>query len=369
MKILVTGGAGFIGSYIVDQLIEQNHEVVILDNLDPQVHINSQKPGYLNKKAQFILGDIRNEPDIAKAIEGCEIVFHEAAVVGVGQSMYEVNRYTDVTTRGTALLWDYIINNEIDLKKFIVAASMSSYGEGLYEDPEKGLVEPPLRSEKQMRERKWELINENGKKLTAVPTPETKTQHCNSIYALNKKDQEEMSLILGKTYGIPTVALRYFNVFGPRQSLSNPYTGVAAIFMSRVKNNKPPVIYEDGNQTRDFISVHDIVNANLAVMNSSNADYKVFNVGSGNPISIKDVAETIIEIYGSEVKPQITNKYRKGDVRHCFADNSKLMNSVEWEPSISLKEGMKEIIDWSKNAKAVDNFEKATKELQDKGLI
>ena len=369
-KILVTGGAGFIGSHLVDLLVKKGNEVVILDNLDPQVHPSSKEPVYLNKEAAFIKGDVRTAKDIAKAIDGCEVVFHEAAAVGVGQSMYQINHYTDVSVRGTAMLWDYIVNNDVPIKKFVVAASMSSYGEGLYECPSCGLLEPSLRSEKQMKKGDWEVKCPSCKSIVKkVPTPETKTQHCNSVYALNKKDQEEMSLIIGKTYGIPTVALRYFNVFGTRQSLSNPYTGVAAIFLSRVKNNNNPVVYEDGNQTRDFVSVYDVANANFQVMKSSNADYQVLNVGSGVPISISEVAETIIELHNSDVKVEITNKFRKGDIRHCFADNSKIKSKLKWKPTISFKEGLKEIIEWSASVEATDKFEEATKELRDKGLI
>ena len=366
----MTGGAGFIGSHIVDILIKQNHEVVILDNLDSQVHANSKEPEYLNQNATFIKGDIRNTEDIAKAITDCEIVFHEAAAVGVGQSMYEIEHYTDVNTRGTATLWNYIINNEIPLKKFIVAASMSSYGEGLYECPSCGLVEPELRPEEQMRKGEWEVkCSACHATLKPLPTPESKIQFCNSVYALNKKDQEEMSLMLGKAYEIPTVALRYFNVYGPRQSLSNPYTGVAAIFLSRVKNKNIPVIYEDGLQTRDFVSVYDIAEANLAVMNSKSADYNVFNVGNSSPLSIKQIAETIIELYNSDLKSEITGQFRKGDIRHCYADISKITEKVGWSPQVSFEDGMRELIDWSKNVSAEDKFEQATKELKNKGLI
>ncbi|MBU1120547.1 SDR family NAD(P)-dependent oxidoreductase, partial [Candidatus Micrarchaeota archaeon] len=278
-NILVTGGCGFIGSFLVDRLVKDGHTVRILDNLDPQVHPNSSPPDYLNEKAEFIKGDIRNREDVGNALEGIDIVFHEASAVGVGQSMYEIEHYVDVNTRGTATLLDVIVNKENNVKKMMVAASMSSYGEGSYECEKCGEIEPELRTEEQMSKGEWELICSkcNGT-LRPIATPETKTQKTNSIYALTKKDQEEMFLQIGKAYGIPAVSLRYFNVFGPRQSLSNPYTGVIAIFLSRVKNDKPPIIYEDGLQTRDFVSVHDVVEANVKAMNSSNANYGVFNV-------------------------------------------------------------------------------------------
>jgi dTDP-L-rhamnose 4-epimerase len=368
-KVLVTGGAGFIGSFLVDKLIEEGHEVKILDSLDTQVHKNGKAPDYLNPKAEFIKGDVTKKQDLEKAIEGVEIVFHKAAVVGVGQSMYEIERYVENNTKGTASLLDFIVNRENSVEKILVASSMSTYGEGLYQCEECGLVEPCLRKEEQMAKGEWEVQCNCGRELKPVPTPESKSQDCNSIYALTKKDQEEMVLMTGKAYGIPAVAFRYFNVLGPRQSLSNPYTGVAAIFLSRIKNNNPPVIYEDGLQTRDFVSVHDIVQANLLGMKSSTADYEVFNVGSGNPIPIKQVAETLIDITGAELKPEITEKFRKGDVRHCYSDISKIRKKLGFEPRVSFREAIEEIIDWSKDVKAEDSFDDASQELKNKGLV
>tara|TARA_Y100000310_G_C20695531_1_gene825416 strand:+ start:1291 stop:2406 length:1116 start_codon:yes stop_codon:yes gene_type:complete len=369
-KVLVTGGAGFIGSFIVDELVEKGYEVRILDNLDKQVHPTGQTPAWLNEKAEFMKGDVRNKEDVAKAMEGIDVLFHEAAAVGVGQSMYEIDYYVDVNTRGTGNVLEYLANEEHSVKKMMVAASMSEYGEGLYKCPDCGLVEPPLREEEQMAKQEWEPKCPNcGKELKAVPTPETKNLNCNSIYALTKKDQEEMVLMIGKAYGIKAVALRYFNVFGPRQSLSNPYTGVAAIFMSRIKNNHAPIVYEDGMQTRDFISVHDIAKANVLAMESNAANGEVFNVGSGNPISIKGVGETVAKLCGSDLMPEVTNKFRKGDVRHCYADISKIKNKLGFEPSLSFEDGMSEIIEWSNTVKAEDKFEQATSELKKKGLI
>lgn len=370
MKVLVTGGAGFIGSFIVDELVQKGHDVVILDNLDKQVHPTGKAPAWLNKKAQFIKGDVRNKDDVRKAMEGVEVLFHEAAAVGVGQSMYELNYYVDTNTGGTANILEFLANEEHSVKKMMVAASMSEYGEGLYKCEKCGFVEPSLRGEKQMANGKFEQYCPScGAELRPVPTPETKRLDCNSVYALTKKDQEELVLMMGKAYGIKAVALRYFNVFGPRQSLSNPYTGVAAIFMSRIKNGNRPVIYEDGLQSRDFISVRDIAKANVVAMEKSAADYEVFNVGTGKPLSIRQVAETIAKLYGSDIKPEITNKFRKGDVRHCFADISKIKSRLGFKPSVSFEEGMKEIIEWSQGVKAEDKFEQAAQELKKKGLI
>ncbi len=367
-NILVTGGAGFIGSFIVDELIEQGHEVTVLDNLSEQVHPTG-KPDYLNQKASFIKGDVRNREDVAKAFEDIEIVFHQAAAVGVGQSMYQVEDYVDVNERGTAVLWDYLINKEHSVKKFVIASSMSSYGEGLYQNESDEFVQPDLRPENQMAKGEWELKDKDGGILKPVPTPETKNQDCNSVYALTKKEQEKMSLLLGKTYGIPTTALRYFNVFGTRQSLSNPYTGVVAIFMSRIKNNNSPVVTEDGLQTRDFISVKDVVQANILAMNSSKANNQVFNVGMQNPLTIKSIAENLIQIYDSNVKPKITGRFRKGDVRHCFADISKIKKKLNFEPKISFEQQLEEIVSWSKTVQADDKFDEANKKLEEKGLF
>lgn len=371
MKILVTGGAGFIGSFIVDGLVKKGHEVVILDNLDPQVHPGSRVPDYLNNKANFIKGDVLDMECLKKAMEGIEVIFHEAAAVGVGQSMYKVKYYVDNNQTGTANILDLLVNSKNEVKKIIVAASMSSYGEGMYECEDCGQVRPPLRGEEQLKKGEWELkCPDCRKELKPIPIPETAAQDCNSIYAITKKNQEEMFLNIGKTYGIPAVALRYFNVFGPRQSLSNPYTGVAAIFMSMTKNNNTPFVYEDGLQTRDFISVHDIAMVNILAMEKSSANYESFNVGSGGqPLSIKEIAETIANVYGSDIKPNITGKFRKGDVRHCFGDISKIRGKIGFEPKVSFEQGMEELIEWSKTVEAVDKVDEATKELKEKGLV
>ena len=281
MKVLVTGGAGFIGSFIVDELLRRGHQVRIFDNLDPQVHPNSTKPAYLNPEAEFIQGDVRNIDALRNAMQGQEVIFHEAAAVGMGQSQYQIKHYVDVNTGGTANLLDLLVNTNHSVQKVIVAASQSSYGEGMCKSPALGGVKPDFRREEQLKNGRWEHeCPKTGSVMKPVPTPETASLDCRAIYAITKRDQEDMLLSIGSTYRIPCVALRYFNVYGPRQSLSNPYTGVLAIFMSRLANGKPPVIYEDGMQSRDFISVHDIVQANLLAMEKE-ANYEVFNVGSG----------------------------------------------------------------------------------------
>lgn len=369
-KILVTGGAGFIGSFIVDSLIEQGNEVRIFDNLDPQVHPEGSKPVYLNKDAEFVYGDMRDLDAVNKVIKDVEQVYHMAAAVGVGQSMYQIAKYVDVNTGGTANLLDALTNIKNKVEKVIVAASMSSYGEGRYRCKEHGIINPPLRPESQMQKGDWEMHCPHcGQIMQTIPTDEEKPQICNSIYALTKKDQEEMVIMWGKAYSIPAVALRFFNVFGPRQSLSNPYTGVCAIFMSRIKNSNPPVIYEDGLQTRDFISVKDIARACVMSMNDSRADYQVFNVGAGKATSVKDVAVTLAKIYGKDIYPNITGAFRKGDVRHCISDPSRIEKTIGFKVSEPFDKGMRELVAWTETTSAEDLFETAASELAGKGLI
>lgn len=370
MRILVTGGVGFIGSFIVDELIKKGYEVTVFDNLDKQVHPTGRLPDYFNKKAKFIKGDVRDYDVLKSAVLSAEIIFHEASAVGVGQSQYEIKKYVDVNIGGTANLLNILVNEKHRVKKLLVAASMSSYGEGKYECGKCGIVRPELRTEDEMTGGDWEPKCPNCKgNIKPVPTDENAKQNCNSIYAMTKKAQEDMCLMIGKAYGIPAVSLRYFNVYGPRQSLSNPYTGVAAIFMSRIKNDHKPVIYEDGLQTRDFVSVHDVVGANIIAMENDKADYKTFNVGAGVPLTIKSIAEVLAKLYGKKIKPDITNKFRKGDVRHCYADIGDIKKVLGWEPKVSFEEGMRELIEWSRTAESVDKFDDAVAELKERGLV
>lgn len=367
-NILVTGGAGFIGSFIVDGLVKLGYSVRIFDNLEYQVHLG-KSPDYLNKNSEFIKEDVNNYEALKNAVKDVDIIFHEAAVVGISQSMYDIQRYVNGNVLGTAVLLNILVNEEHNVKKLIVASSMSTYGEGSYKCEKCGTINPKIRSENQMSKKEWEPKCPNCSSiLKPIPTKEEKNQDINSIYSLTKKTQEDMCLLIGKTYGIPTVALRYFNVYGPRQSLSNPYTGVAAIFMSRIKNDKQPIVYEDGLQTRDFISVHDIVNANILAMEKSAANYEIFNVGSGNPISIKNVAEKLAQLYGKYIKPNVTHRFRKGDVRHCFADTTKIRKKLGFNPKVSFEEGMKELTTWSNQAEAIDKSEQAIGELKNHKL-
>ncbi|MGI5835431.1 MAG: NAD-dependent epimerase/dehydratase family protein, partial [Chloroflexota bacterium] len=315
-KVLVIGGAGFIGSHLVDALVDRNLRVSVLDKLDQQVHgTNREPPAYMNPRAQLIIGDVRDRELLMSAMDGAQVVFHLAAAVGVGQSMYEIERYVSANSQGTAVLLDVLANQPHNVQKLIVASSMSIYGEGSYRCLKCGSIEATIRSEAQLQDSLWEpLCSHCHDMLEPIPTPETKSLQPTSIYAITKKDQDEMALCVGKAYGIPTVALRFFNVYGPRQALSNPYTGAAAIFSSRAMNNRPPLVFEDGLQMRDFVHVSDIVQANLIAMDNESANYQVFNVGTGRALSILEIASIICEKLGPPgLKPEVTYRYRKGD--------------------------------------------------------
>lgn len=298
------------------------------------------------------------------------MVVHFAAAVGVGQSMYQIERYVKDNSLGTALLLDILVNEKHTIKKMIMAASMSSFGEGMYECSTCKLIQQPeLRHVEDMERGIWEpLCQKCRTKLKSIPTDETASLKSPSIYAITKKNQEELMLSVGKVYGIPTVSLRFFNAFGPRQSLSNPYNGVAAIFLSRIKNNKSPLINEDGLQTRDFVHIKDIVQAVYSTLESDKANYQTFNVGSGKPVTIRHVAEYVNQLCGTNIKPKFTGKFRKYDVRHCYANIAKLKKLVGWEPTISFEQGMKEVYEWSKNETAIDLVETAMHELEKRGL-
>jgi dTDP-L-rhamnose 4-epimerase len=368
MKVLVTGGCGFIGSHLVDRLVEQGHRVRVIDLLEPQVH-GKRRPAYLSPDAEYIIADIRNRGKLKKALNNIEIVFHLASQVGVGQSMYQIERYVSHNTFGTAVLLDLMVNTKNKIKKLVVASSMSVYGEGAYKCKGCGLVYPSLRKKRQLRKRAWEMeCPQCARRALPLNTDEHKPFHPTSIYATTKRSQEEMCLEIGLAYRIPTVALRYFNVYGPRQSLSNPYTGVVAIFLSRVKSNRPALIFEDGNQSRDFIYVSDIVQANILAMNRKEADYGSFNVGTGEPHTILDIAEGIASFYKKDLKPKILNKFRAGDIRHCYADISKINKRLGFKPRVRLKEGIERLNQWSQMQKACDRTSKAQKILKEKGL-
>lgn len=367
MGILVTGGTGFIGSHIVDRLVKKGYDVTVLDNLSST---KGKEPDYLNPKARFVLGSIQDKALLERLVQEADVIFHEAASVGIAQSNYEVVDFVDNNSLGTAKLLQAIIDSG-KKPKFILSTSNTTYGEGLYNCPGcNHAFHPPVRTSEEVDKYGFELVCPKCKKpAEPIPTPETTELNCNSVYAFTKKTQEELALFLGKLYSFPVVALKYFNVFGPRQSLSNPYTGVSAIFMSRVKNGGMPSVYEDGDQTRDFISVHDVVEANMLAMENSGVDNEIFNIGSGNPIKIKTLAEEICNLYNVNPKIDITYKFRKGDIRHCIADISKANRELGWKPKISFREALKEIYEWAKTQESKDESEKANRELKERGLI
>jgi len=370
-QVLVTGGARFIGSHLVDRLVELGNEVKVLDSLEAQVHGSSQSiPKYLNEECEFIEADIRNRKQLKEALEEIEVIFHQAAVVGVGQSMYQVHKYVEVNTLGTANLLDILVNEKHNVEKLIIASSMSVYGEGKYQCDNCGKVYPKLRSLEQLKRREWEMrCPLCGKSVEGIPTPEEKPLYPTSVYAISKRDQEEICLTIGRAYDIPTVALRYFNVYGPRQALSNPYTGVAAIFSARIKNRHNPIIFEDGLQSRDFIHVRDIVQANILAVEKEEANFEVFNVGMGRKLTILDMANILIKKLGAdELAPELVNKYREGDIRHCYADIAKIQQKLEYKPEIKFEDGIPDLIDWVKGEEAVDRFEKSRNHLERKGL-
>jgi dTDP-L-rhamnose 4-epimerase len=369
-SVLVTGGAGFIGSHIVDALVARGHRVRVLDALVPQVHgRNATVPKHLAESAHFIRGDVTDVGAWRTALEGVDVIFHEAAEVGVGQSMYEIVRYMRANTIGTAILLELLAGGAYSVEKLIVASSMSIYGEGAYRCPTCGPVFPQLRPEEQLSNRRWEMVCPDClEEVAPEPTAEAKPLYPTSIYAISKRDQEEMCLTVGRAYRIPTVALRYFNVYGPRQAVSNPYTGVAAIFISRLLNARSPLIFEDGLQSRDFVHVSDIVQANLLAMESAAADYEVFNIGTGRSLSVLDMANTLIRTMELPIKPDTVGKFRAGDIRHCYGDISKAQRRLGYVPRVRFEDGIADLVKWAQTQESQDLVGQAIQELEQHGL-
>jgi dTDP-L-rhamnose 4-epimerase len=370
--ILVTGGAGYIGSHLVDSLVAREYRVTVLDNLEPQVHRSGTWPSYANPEAKYVKGDVRDRAVFEPLVLASQAVVHFAAAVSIGQSMYQVDRYVDVNTRGTALLLDILVNTKHKVEKVIVASSIGVYGEGAYTCETHGAVAPTIRPESQLAARDWEQhCPRCGKHVTSIPTPEDKVLYRDNIYSMTKYHQEEMVLLIGKTYGIPSVAPRFFNVYGPRQSLSNPYAGVAAIWLSRLLNGKQPIVFEDGGQLRDFVSIHDVVDCLLLMIEKPGADYLPVNVGSGETITILEVAKVIGRLLGSPIQPQVTQAGRTFDIRHNTADITRARDTLGFAPKVTLDQGFAELITWAKTTPdvAVDFFDKALQELRDRGLL
>jgi dTDP-L-rhamnose 4-epimerase len=363
--VLITGGAGFIGSHVADELLAHGYRVRALDVLSPQVHGDArERPSYLDSRVELKVGDVTDPIAVREALEGVDAVFHFAAAVGVGQSMYEAVDYTRTNTLGTAVLLSALERRP--LSRLVVASSMSIYGEGRYLDQDGHPHDEVDRALEDLSAGRWEP---GEGELTPIPTPESKPPRLSSVYALNKLDQELMSLILGRAYRIPTVALRFFNVYGPRQALSNPYTGVLAIFAARLLNGRPPLIFEDGRQKRDFVSVHDVARCCRLALESDRAPGEVYTVGSGRPATVAEIAERMARVLGREdLTAEITGRYRMGDIRHCFADIEKARAELEYQPSVSLEDGIRELAGWLRGRVAEDHAEEAQQELSRRGL-
>jgi dTDP-L-rhamnose 4-epimerase len=365
--VLITGGAGFIGSHLADSLVRAGDRVRVLDNLSSQVHgPRRERPHYLHPDVELIVGDVRDKEAVESALKGVDHVCHFAAMVGVGQSMYDVESYTSVNNLGTAVLLQCLIAQPV--QRLIVASSMSVYGEGRYETLDGQPAIPVERTLPQLKAKQWEVHGPNGELLVPVPTPETKVPAIDSVYALSKYDQERLCLLIGRAYGIPTVALRFFNVYGPRQALSNPYTGVLAIFAARLLNGNRPLIFEDGEQRRDFVSVYDVARACRLALDATDIDNGVYNIGSGQSFTVRQVAERLAQQLGRRIAPEVTGRYRVGDIRHCFADITSAQQAFGFSPEVSFELGLRELVEWLSHEVATDHVHRAHDELIARGL-
>jgi dTDP-L-rhamnose 4-epimerase len=366
-RTLITGGAGFIGAHLANQLLTAGHDVRVLDSMLAQVHGTADRPAYLDPDVELTTGDIRDRDVVTRALTGVDRVVHLTARVGVGQSMYEIAEYVSVNAQGTGVLLEALLDHPVE--RLVVASSMSVYGEGLYLDPSGRPCTPVPRDRAHLAAGSWEPRSVTGVDLTPVPTPETKAPDLSSVYALTKYDQERLCLLVGEAYGIPTVALRFFNVYGPYQALSNPYTGVLAIFAARLLNDRAPMIFEDGEQRRDFVSVHDVARACRLALEVDGVGGSVVNVGSGQSVSVNEIADRLAVALGKQdIAPDITGKYRVGDIRHCFADITAACTLLGFQPEVALEDGMVELAEWLEGQVADDAVDRATAELEARGL-
>ena len=372
-NILITGGAGFIGSRLCEKLYDKGYEVTILDNLSDQIHGTTESSLFqrVKGKCTFIKGDVRNKKDWEEALKGQNIIIHLAAETGTGQSMYELAKYNDVNIMGTAHFLEILANTKHSVKKIIVASSRAIYGEGKYNCEIHGDQYPLQRKKKDMEKGDF-----NPKcdicfmELNLLPTDEKSMIHPSSIYGINKQQQEQMVMLMGESLGIPSVAFRYQNVYGPGQSLSNPYTGILSIFSTRILNGNDLDIYEDGLESRDFVYVDDVVDATILGIEKEEANGEVFNVGSGIATTVKEIAEFLKKCYNSDIRISISGKYRLGDIRHNYADLNKAKTLLGFTPKYNFKKGISEFINWVKTQEVNDDkYEKSIQELKDKGLM
>lgn len=353
-NVLVTGGAGFIGSHLVDALVAQGHRVRAFDNLDPAAHPQPARwPEYVNPKCEYIRGDMRHRAELAAALEDVQYVFHHAAAVGSGLSMIEIRHFIEVNSLGTAILLELLIERRDQIRKLIVASSMTAMGEGTYRCKRDGVQYPGLRPLAQLERHEWEVrCPACGGGLDGAAMAEVRPLNPVTIYGLSKKDQEEEAMLVARAYAIPTVAFRYFSVYGPRQSLTNPYTGVIARFATRMIAGKPPLVYEDGQQLKDVIHVNDVVQANLLAMAADNLDHEVFNLGSGRPVSVLAIANLLSSSLNCSLAPVLTQQFRSGDARHGWADTAKVQRMLGWRPQVTEQAGFGQLCAWLKSLPA-----------------
>ena len=372
-RVLVTGGAGFVGSHLVDALLEAGEEVRILDNLDPLAHPSGKPPEHLPAEAELVIGDLRSADDVAASLADVDRVFHLGGIVGNGESMVNVRKAIDSNAGGTATLLEEVIRRRDRIRRVVVASSMVVYGEGSYRCTEHGIVAPGLRPVERLSERRWEPpcpVDGCDAELEAVPVREDATLRPVSVYGISKRDTEELALVLGQAYGIEACALRYLNIYGPRQALGNPYTGVAAIFSARLLSGRAPRVFEDGGQIRDLVHVSDIVRATFAAMESPEAPGQAFNVCTGARVGIGELAGRLSELLAPELRPEVTGEFRAGDIRHCFADPSRAREVLGFEAAVSLEEGLPELVDWVARQSDVDERgDEALAALRDAGLV
>ncbi len=370
MKALVTGGAGFIGSHLVDALLLQGHSVRILDNLEPQAHPQGA-PLYVCPEAELLEGDLRDADVVARALEDVSVVYHLGGMVGNGQSMHDLRLYVDVNSVGTSVLLEALVARREHLQKLVVASSMVVYGDGAYACSRHGRDTRAIRSEERLKRSQWEPICEQcGLEVDPVAIDEKRPLAPSSVYGITKRDQEELCLVTGRTFQIPTVALRYLCVYGSRQALGNPYTGVAAIWASRLLNGRAPVVFEDGLQLRDFVHVSDVVAATIAAAEAGPAaNYRAYNVGSGQRSTIAEVARTLTQAIDPTLSPRLSGEHRVGDIRHCFAGIEAARSDLGFEPKMQLEQGLSEFLEWATGQRPMDRSEIALSELRERGVI
>jgi dTDP-L-rhamnose 4-epimerase len=370
-RILITGGAGFIGSFLAEHLAAKGHAIRVLDSLDPQVHPQGS-PSYLPPAVEMRIGDVRDKQAVVAALDGVDVVIHCAAAVGVAQSLYRVQHYVDTNVGGAAVVLEAIAERRQPLRKLLIPTSMTGYGEGVYRRCSDGaFVRPDIRTDDDVRRHGWEPVDPTtADRLEAVGTPEDAALRARNVYALTKRYQEELALSLGRVYGFPVVCLRLFNVYGPRQALTNPYTGVLAIFLSRLLAGQPPLVYEDGNQTRDFVSVHDVVRAAALAIDHPTLGDVVLNIGTGIARRIADVARDLAVLVGRpDLAPAVSGRFRVGDVRHCYADARRAEERLGFTPAVDWQDSLAEILAWARSAPTGDHFDRADGELRARGLV